>query len=74
MNFVDFVNFVIMIFFPFLQAMEKKVREEVDKDAEQCLNDAEPALESVYEHVHHRLLPGFKVRGCDLFTWGTPKV
>ncbi|THD24519.1 Pyruvate dehydrogenase E1 component subunit alpha mitochondrial [Fasciola hepatica] len=57
-----------------IKAMEKKVREEVDKDAEQSLGDPEPALESVYEHVYQHLLPGFKVRGCDLYTWGTPKV
>lgn len=55
------------------KAVEKKVRQEVDKDAEECLNDPEPDLDHRFFRVYKQSPPDFKIRGCDVLTWSSPK-
>ncbi|CAL8108561.1 unnamed protein product [Calicophoron daubneyi] len=55
-----------------LKAIEKKIRQEVDKDTEQCLADPEPALDERFTHLYHSNPPGVLVRGCDLGIWYNP--
>ncbi|KAF5396917.1 Pyruvate dehydrogenase E1 component subunit alpha somatic form mitochondrial, partial [Paragonimus heterotremus] len=55
------------------KAMEKQIRQEVDKDAEQCLLDPEPNEEDRFFNAYQLMPVGFRVRGCDPLTWFTPK-
>lgn len=55
--------------FYILQELEKKVRQQVDKTAEQSLTDPEPPLDELYRHVYHQTPNDFRVRGCDSQIW-----
>ncbi|KAF6770253.1 hypothetical protein AHF37_11619, partial [Paragonimus kellicotti] len=55
------------------KAMEKQIRQEVDKDAEQCLLDPEPNEDDRFFNAYQLMPVGFRVRGCDPLTWFTPK-
>ncbi|KAA3676529.1 pyruvate dehydrogenase E1 component alpha subunit [Paragonimus westermani] len=55
------------------KALEKQIRQEVDKAAEQCLMDPEPDEEHRFFNAYQLMPVGFRVRGCDPLTWFTPK-
>ncbi|TGZ70802.1 hypothetical protein CRM22_002990 [Opisthorchis felineus] len=52
--------------------LEKRVRQEVEKDAEDCSNDPEPDLDDRFLHVYSKAPPQFAVRGCDPLTYFKP--
>jgi TPP-dependent pyruvate/acetoin dehydrogenase alpha subunit len=56
-----------------LQAIDDKVKKEVDEALLHAKNDPEPSPEELYSHVHSQTLPGTQIRGCDPFTFYTPK-
>ena len=54
------------------QAIDDKVKKEVDEAVVHAKNDPEPSPEELYSHVYSQLLPGMQYRGCDPFTYFTP--
>lgn len=53
-----------------IKDIEKRIRSEVDKDVEQALSAPEAPVESIFEDVYHRPPPDYRIRGCDLKSWG----
>lgn len=56
-----------------LKAIDDKVKKEVDEGVMHAKMDPEPSPEEMYSHVYSQPYPGFQVRGCDPFTYYTPK-
>jgi len=56
-----------------IKAIDDKVKKEVDDAVLHARNDPEPSPEELYSHVYSQLPPGLKIRGCDPFTYYTPK-
>ncbi|CAH8651539.1 unnamed protein product [Heterobilharzia americana] len=54
-----------------VKEIEKKVRTEVDKDVEKAINDPEPPLDTMFGNIYHGIPENYKVRGCDVKTWGS---
>lgn len=57
----------------FLQALDEKVKKEVDDAVIHAKTDPEPSPDALFAHVHSQNVPGVKIRGCDPFTYFTPK-
>ncbi|CAH8676590.1 unnamed protein product [Schistosoma rodhaini] len=57
-----------------VKEIEKRVRIEVDKEVEKAMSDSEPPLETMFGNIYHGIPPNYKIRGCDLKTWGSPFV
>jgi len=51
------------------QAIDDRVKKEVDEAVVHAKNDPEPSPEELYTHVYSQPPPGFHVRGCDPFTY-----
>ncbi|CAH8500385.1 unnamed protein product [Dicrocoelium dendriticum] len=56
-----------------IKDLEKKLRKEVDEDAERCLADASPEPIDGFCSPLLKTPPSFRIRGCDILTWYTPK-
>jgi len=56
-----------------IKAIDDKVKKEVDDAVLHAKNDPEPSPEELYSHVYSQLPPGLQIRGCDPFTYYTPK-
>jgi len=51
------------------QAIDDRVKKEVDEAVVHAKNDPEPSPEELYTHVYSQPPAGFQVRGCDPFTY-----
>ena len=56
-----------------IQAIDDKVKKEVDEAVLHAKNDPEPGPEELYTHVYSQPPPGFQIRGCDPFTFHDAK-
>jgi len=56
-----------------IKAIDDKIKKEVDDGVMHAKNDPEPSPEELYSHVYSQLIPGTQIRGCDPFTYYTPK-
>lgn len=55
------------------KSFDEKVKKEVDDAVIHAKTDPEPSPDALYAHVYSQLLPGVNIRGCDPFTYFTPK-
>ncbi|KAL7058307.1 hypothetical protein AAHC03_017226 [Spirometra sp. Aus1] len=56
-----------------IKAIDKKIRQEVEKQLAECEASPEPDVSSAFEHVYSKLPDNFSIRGCDLSKKYVPK-
>ncbi len=56
-----------------IKAIDKRIRQEVEKDVAACRAAAPPTLDTAYEFVHSQYPEGFSIRGSDLSQKIIPK-
>jgi pyruvate dehydrogenase E1 component alpha subunit len=56
-----------------IKTIDDKVKKEVDEGVMHAHTDPEPSPEELYSHVYSQTPPGYQIRGCDPFTYYTPK-
>jgi pyruvate dehydrogenase E1 component alpha subunit len=55
------------------KAVEDKVKKEIEEATVKAKTDPEPPLDDLYTNIYSQIPEGYRVRGCDPFSFGTPK-
>ncbi|KAM7536908.1 hypothetical protein Aperf_G00000087403 [Anoplocephala perfoliata] len=56
-----------------IKAIDKSIRQEVEKVVEECENTPFPAIETAFENVYHEYPENFYIRGADITQKFVPK-
>lgn len=56
-----------------VKEIDKKVKSDIDAAVQAAKRDPESPLDSMYHDVYQEIPPGYKIRGCDSFTYHDPK-